>query len=113
MNGVAKSFETMDETPDRNIQEWVRYKVRHKKHRIRLIQPIIIQQFIDEFGFDRTTNKCLYTPAKPDSVQAVDAKNDKTVDAEANSWYQSIAQITNHMTQWSKPEIQNAQHEIL
>lgn len=103
----------MDETPDRSIQECVGCKVEHNKYWIRLTQRIKIQQFIDEFGFNGTTNKCSNTPAKPGSVLAVDKKNDETMDAEAHAWYQLIAGIKNHMAQWSRPDIENTQCEIL
>ena len=108
----AKLIETTNETPDGIIKEYVGCKVERNRHRICLTQPVKIQRFIDEFRIDDTKKKRPTTPAKLGSVLVVDAKGNNIVDAKAHAQYRSIAGITNHMAQWSRPDIQNAQYEI-
>ena len=77
-----------------------------------MTQPVKIGQFQDEFGYDRGGNKKPNTPAKPDSVLALEAKDGELATAEEHARYQSVAGITNHMAQWTRIDVQNVQRSM-
>ena len=67
------------------FKEYVGCKVEQNKHRIRLTQPVKIQQFIDKFQIDNVKKKQSNTPAKLGSVLAVDTKDNNVVNVEAHT----------------------------
>ena len=109
----GRLFTITDETPDNVLHEYVGCKIDRTKEYIKLTQPVKIGRFRDEFGYDGGGNKKPNTPAKPGSVLALEAKDGEPATAEEHARYRSVAGITNHMAQWTRIDVQNAQREVL
>tara|TARA_B100000780_G_scaffold239015_1_gene180618 strand:- start:385 stop:4227 length:3843 start_codon:yes stop_codon:yes gene_type:complete len=108
----GRLFTITDETPDNVLHEYVGCKIDRTKEYIKLTQPVKIDRFRDEFGYDGGGNKKPNTPAKPGSVLAIEAKDGEPATAEEHARYRSVAGITNHMAQWTRIDVQNAQREV-
>ena len=108
----GRLFTITDETPDNVLHEYVGCKIDRTKEYIKLTQPVKIGRFRDEFGYDGGGNKKPNTPAKPGSVLALEAKDGEPATAEEHARYRSVAGITNHMAQWTRIDVQNAQREV-
>jgi len=109
---IGRLFDVTDESPDGKMVEYVGCMIDRTKEYIKMTQPIKIARFKDEFGFNGGGSRPPNTPSKPGSVLAIDAEGDKPATKSEHAQYRTIAGITNHMAQWSRPDILNSQREV-
>ena len=94
----------------RELTEFVGCKLERSARQLRIMQPVLMQSFADEFNLPEGSAPT--TPAEPGSV-LMKARDDKAVDRTAQLMYRSGVGKLIHMMKWSRPDVLNAVRDLM
>ena len=89
--------------------EFVGCKLERDTKKLRIMQPVLMQSFADEFNLPEGSAPTM--PAEPGSV-LMKARDDEAIDGAVQSMYGSGVGKLIHMMKWSRPDVLNAVRDL-